>query len=168
MVFRGKFWLLPPPDDALGPLCARSPRNAEGAKLTKSFCGRDGACQTPSNWSTRNRSFGMRHPAFTKGSALPVLTAQVWTKLPAVRHRVSCQVGRLSIDRVLVLQHEGKRQMPSRACFAKSVSAAPTPTPFQHCEAIIARIQTNQYAITKIAYYLIRTWGKTLFDAQFW
>ena len=78
--------------------------------------GRDGACQTPSYWSTRNRSFGTRHPAFTKGSALPVLTAPALKKLPVARNRVCCQVGRLSIDRFLLLQYEGKRQMPSREC----------------------------------------------------
>ena len=95
-----------------------------------SYCGRDGACQTPSYWSIRNRSFGMHHPAFTKGSALSVLTAIRLAKLPVGRYFCRCPVGHLAIDRFLVLQYEGKRQMPSRACFAKSVISAPTS--FQH------------------------------------
>ena len=86
----------------------------------------------PSYWSTRNRSFGMRHPAFTKGSALPVLMAQALKKLSVARYFSRGPVGRLSIDRFLVLQYEGKRQMPSLACFANSVISALTR--FQHCQ----------------------------------
>ena len=88
--------------------------------------GRDGACQTPSYWSTRNGSFGTGHPAFTNGSALPVLTLIGLTKLPVACCRFCGPVGRLSIDRFLVFQYVGKRQMPNRACFAKSVDLAPT------------------------------------------
>ena len=61
--------------------------------------GRDGACQTPSYWSTRNRSFGTRHPAFTKGSVLRVLNAIGLAKLPAALYFCRCPIGRLSIDR---------------------------------------------------------------------
>ena len=109
--------------------CAGRPRNPSSAG---SFCGRDGACQTPSYWSTRNRSSGTRHPAFTKGSTLSVLPCRPLTKLPVARYCFCCPVGRLSIDRFLVLQYEGKRQMPSRAYKANSVNSAP-PT-FQHCQ----------------------------------
>ena len=122
----GKIQTSPMPDHAMEPPCAGSPRNASSRG---SFCGRDGACQTPSYWSTRNRSFGMHHPAFTKGSALPVLMAQALKKLPVERHRVCCPVGHLSIDRFLVLQYEGKRQMPNRAYFANSVSVSAKPKP---------------------------------------
>ena len=136
------------------PPTSGSPRNAGVPSSRGSFCGRDGACQTPSYWSTRNRSFGIRHPAFTKGSALPVLTAIMLTKLPVAHCCFCCPVGRLSIDRFLVPQYEGKRQMPSRACFANRGSAAPTP--FQRCQ-IADWNKIGQFATNKIANYTLWT-----------